>query len=169
MKTYQAIKIEIARLEKQAEALRQHELKAVIAGVKKSIADYGLTPADLGLGPLTSQGAFRRRGAAKGASGAKKPVGAPKYRDPASGKTWTGHGRAPAWIAGAKSRDAFLIVEPVVAKPAVKKAMAARKAKAAVKRAKPAAAKKKAARKGKPNRRMVRPAAVQIESGAASE
>ena len=36
-----------------------------------------------------------------------KPV-KPKYRDPVSGKTWSGRGRIPAWIAG-KDRTAFLI------------------------------------------------------------
>ena len=32
----------------------------------------------------------------------------PKYRDEKSGATWTGRGRAPAWIAG-KNREDFLI------------------------------------------------------------
>ena len=40
----------------------------------------------------------------------RKPIGkvAPKYRDPATGDTWTGRGKAPRWIAG-KNRDDFLI------------------------------------------------------------
>ncbi|MDI7066411.1 H-NS family nucleoid-associated regulatory protein, partial [Klebsiella pneumoniae] len=33
-----------------------------------------------------------------------------KYRDPKSGATWTGHDRAPGWIASAKNRDKFLVV-----------------------------------------------------------
>ncbi|ALL68284.1 DNA-binding protein H-NS [Paraburkholderia caribensis MBA4] len=33
----------------------------------------------------------------------------PKYRDPKTGATWTGMGRAPAWIKDAKNRDTFLI------------------------------------------------------------
>jgi len=36
---------------------------------------------------------------------------AQKYRDEKSGATWTGRGRAPAWIAG-KNRDDFLIERP---------------------------------------------------------
>ncbi|EIF32244.1 DNA-binding protein H-NS [Burkholderia sp. Ch1-1] len=39
-----------------------------------------------------------------------KPV-VPKYRDPVSGKTWSGRGHAPAWIVG-KDRTAFLIDKP---------------------------------------------------------
>jgi DNA-binding protein H-NS len=33
----------------------------------------------------------------------------PKYQHPKTGATWTGHGRAPAWIADAKNRAKFLI------------------------------------------------------------
>lgn len=66
-----------------------------------------------------------------------------KYRDPKSGATWSGRGRAPAWLAGANDRSKFLIdgaadgtqlVAPTVAStPATKKA--------AVKKAKTASAK----------------------------
>lgn len=35
-----------------------------------------------------------------------------KYQDPKSGATWSGKGRAPGWIANAKSRDKFLIEQP---------------------------------------------------------
>ncbi|WP_439709419.1 H-NS histone family protein [Cupriavidus pauculus] len=31
----------------------------------------------------------------------------PRYRDPKTGKTWSGRGRAPAWIG--KKRERFLI------------------------------------------------------------
>ncbi|WP_234775318.1 H-NS family nucleoid-associated regulatory protein [Paraburkholderia tropica] len=31
------------------------------------------------------------------------------YPDPKSGATWSGRGRAPAWIASAKDRTRFLI------------------------------------------------------------
>ena len=33
-----------------------------------------------------------------------------KYRDPASGQSWTGRGRAPKWLEGKKKED-FLIKE----------------------------------------------------------
>ncbi|CAN7663671.1 H-NS histone family protein [Acidovorax sp. LjRoot129] len=36
---------------------------------------------------------------------------AEKYRDEKTGATWTGRGRAPAWIAG-KNREDFLIERP---------------------------------------------------------
>lgn len=40
---------------------------------------------------------------------AKRTV-APRYRDPATGATWTGRGKAPLWIAG-KDRSAFAIAQ----------------------------------------------------------
>ncbi|MGE8454289.1 MAG: H-NS family nucleoid-associated regulatory protein [Pseudomonadales bacterium] len=40
---------------------------------------------------------------------AKGSVGAPKYRDPATGATWTGRGKPPNWING-KVRESFLII-----------------------------------------------------------
>ncbi|KFJ10147.1 H-NS histone family protein [Delftia acidovorans] len=38
----------------------------------------------------------------------KANVGQPKYRDPATGATWTGRGKPPNWING-KDRAPFLI------------------------------------------------------------
>jgi hypothetical protein len=36
-------------------------------------------------------------------------VGVAKYRDPQTGKTWTGSGKPRNWIVGVKDREAFLI------------------------------------------------------------
>jgi DNA-binding protein H-NS len=47
-----------------------------------------------------------KNGKAKAA--AKKPV-APRYKDPESGATWSGRGRAPAWIAAVEDRTPYLI------------------------------------------------------------
>jgi DNA-binding protein H-NS len=33
----------------------------------------------------------------------------PKYRDPVSGKEWSGRGKAPKWIRDHTNRDGFLI------------------------------------------------------------
>ncbi len=50
--------------------------------------------------------------AKKPATGKKgQPTGAqaPKYLDPLSGKTWSGRGPAPAWLAAVEDRNVFLI------------------------------------------------------------
>jgi hypothetical protein len=39
----------------------------------------------------------------------KKPAKPPKYRDPATGKTWNGHGKTPLWLASVDDRAAYLI------------------------------------------------------------
>jgi DNA-binding protein H-NS len=66
---------------------------------------HGLTLAD-----LESHLGGRRRGPQKaGVKATGKGNGVAIYVDPKSGATWTGRGRAPAWIANAKNRDRFLI------------------------------------------------------------
>ena len=108
MQTYSAVAAEIARLQAQAEKLRDSEKAGVIAQARKAIDVYGITAAELGFGPGKAKGAGRGK-SAPSASSAASTVGVAKYRDPATGKTWTGRGKPPTWIAGAKNRDAFLI------------------------------------------------------------
>lgn len=167
MKTYSAIKAEIAKLEKQAETLLKTEVAGVIAKIKDAIEAYSLTAADLGFG----SGTKAARGP-KGKRGRKTAttVGVAKYRDPKTGKTWTGRGKPPNWIVGVKNRDAFLIDGQASTTAAEAPAKRGRKARAAA----PVKAKAKATRgKGRTRRgaklATVKTPAVQIESGAASE
>ena len=167
MKTYQAVRAEIAKLEKQAEELRRNELKTIIAQVRQVVADYGLTAADIGLA-----GARAGRVARKTPVRAARSSGVARYRDPKTGQTWTGRGRPPAWIAGAKDREAFLIDAPA-APAAAKKTRGSKAAKAAKPAAAPkkAAAKKRAAKpatRGRKGRAANTPA-VDIESGVAAQ
>lgn len=159
MKTYQAVRAQIAKLEREAEDLRRQELKNVIAQVRQAIADYGLTAADLG---LAGRG---RKAAGRKAPAGRRSAGEAKYRDPKSGQTWTGRGRPPAWIAEAKNRDAFLIdaAAPAANKRAAKAAPPAAKQRAAAKKAAGKAVKGRKGRKG----RTARTPAVEIESGVA--
>lgn len=107
MKSYATIKAEIAKLEKQAEAARKAEIAGVISRIKEAIAAYGLTAQDLGFGSAAGRAA--RSNGGRGSAAARTTVGVPKYRDPQSGKTWTGRGKPPTWIAGVKDRTPFLI------------------------------------------------------------
>lgn len=56
------------------------------------------------------------------------------YQDPKSGATWSGRGRAPSWIAGAKDRSRFLIASGAQAASAANAGVVS-KAKTAVKKA----------------------------------
>lgn len=93
------IKKQIARLERQAEALRQKEIADVVARIRSAIEHYGLSAADLGLAPARAPRKTRRT------------TPAVKFRD-AEGHTWSGHGRRPRWfvdaLAAGKSADDLL-------------------------------------------------------------
>lgn len=105
MKTYQALKAQIDKLEKQAQTLRKAEISKVVAQLKQTIAEYELSARDLGFDSAPGKKAAR----GKPARSLRASRGAPKYRNPKTGDTWTGRGRPPAWIASAKDREPFLI------------------------------------------------------------
>ena len=162
MKTYASIKAEIAKLEKQAESAKRAEVAGVVARIKEAIAAYALTAHDLGLGNASRKPGARGKGA-KIEVARKSTVGVAKYRDPATGKTWTGQGRPPAWVMAVADRDSLLIGGPMKAAAGGKNAVkASRGAKRAAQRRNVAGAKKAA-------RQAAKTPAVQIESGAASE
>jgi len=101
MTTIQELLAQRDALEKQiAEAQRSAKADA-IAKVKSLMTEYGLTAADLsGKATVTVK-----------AEGVKKV--AAKYRDPASGQSWTGRGLKPKWLQAAlnsgKSLEEFII------------------------------------------------------------
>ena len=118
----------ISKLTHQADIERRKQAGKAVTQIHGIMAQYGLTVADLGKVP-------GRRGrppkaATLAATGKHKgfPTGkmAPKYRDPKTGATWSGHARPPAWIKDVKDRTKFLInpAEAIAdnAKPAAKKA-----------------------------------------------
>lgn len=76
-------------LERQIAEARNNEIASAINQIRQLVADYGLTQLDV----------FP---AGRGARTPSKKSGsvAPKYRDPATGQTWTGRGKPPRWIAG---------------------------------------------------------------------
>ena len=94
MATYKELLAQKEKLEQQLAAAHAAELETVIAQTRQIVLEYGLTAEDLGLATKAKK---RKTGTV-----------APKYLDPKSGATWTGRGRAPAWIAG-KNYERFLI------------------------------------------------------------
>lgn len=81
-------------LEAQIRQAQQEQKADAIAKCKNIIAQFALTEQDL----------FSSRGRRANA-GTKV---APKYRNPQTGETWTGRGKAPKWIASG-NREQFLI------------------------------------------------------------
>ncbi|WP_047219095.1 H-NS family nucleoid-associated regulatory protein [Delftia lacustris] len=91
MTAYKELLARKAELDAQiAQAHAEHKAEG-IAAARALIQEHSLTAADV----------FP-------AAKAKGSVGAPKYRDPATGATWTGRGKPPNWIVG-KDRTPFQI------------------------------------------------------------
>ena len=83
-------------LEQAIAAARQREISDAVAKVRELVAEFGLTAQDV----------FPGRAPKVAGKSANKV--AAKYRDPATGQTWTGRGKAPKWIDG-KDRNQFVI------------------------------------------------------------
>lgn len=148
MVTLDAIQSKIAKLQKQAETIVEKQTSLGLTKIRDLMARHGLSVADI----ERFIGKKRGRKPGKGAkvvkaAGPKRTVAA-KYADPKTGATWTGRGRAPAWIRDVKDRSKFLI-DGSAAKPAAKaarkpRAIAAAAKKTVAKRAKAVTAKKAA-------------------------
>lgn len=160
MATLEAIQEKIKRLQAQANALIAKKAQVAVDQIRKLMIEHGLTTEEIEVAAkakrdskLLKSSATKAKPSAKTKAKAAATKPQPKYEDKKSGATWSGYGRAPAWIAGAKDRTKFLIsaeaakteapetsivptVKKVVAKKAAAKKVTAKKAvakKAAVK------------------------------------
>lgn len=95
--TYKDLLKQREALEQQIQEARKRETADAVAQVRTLVADFGLTAEDIFQAPRT-----RSSSAAKGGKVAAK------YRNPATGETWTGRGKAPKWIQD-QDRAQFLI------------------------------------------------------------
>ncbi|HMT63450.1 MAG TPA: H-NS histone family protein [Ottowia sp.] len=96
MATYQELLKQQAALSVQIEEARKREIADAVSRARQIVAEYGLTEKDV-------FPAGRRSPVTRATSKV-----APKYRDPATGQTWTGRGKPPKWIEG-RDRLGFLI------------------------------------------------------------
>ena len=94
-----------AEIEKRIEQLQSADRSKAIDEVKKVMAEHGLTMADIAGGGGSK--------AVPRADGKPKQVVAPKYRNAATGETWSGRGLQPKWlkaaIAGGATLESFAI------------------------------------------------------------
>jgi DNA-binding protein H-NS len=105
MSSYQDLRAQADAIIKQAEKVRKKEIPSVIARIRAAMNAYGITLDDL-------KSPTRRGKKGRGKVGKRAPV-QPKYRNPKTGETWSGRGRAPRWLAAeeakGRKRDSFLI------------------------------------------------------------
>ncbi len=103
MTKYNQIRVQIAKLEREAESLRRKEIKHVVQQIRRLMAEHNLTLDDLreprsrkGAKKAVAAKAKRKPAAKKRRSRASKV----KYRSPdKKSLTWSGMGRQPKWIA----------------------------------------------------------------------
>ena len=88
-------------IEEQISALRKTQTAEAIAKVQAMIAEFGLSQFDV----FPASRSIRVKDVKEAKE--RKPVAA-KYRDPETGKTWSGRGIAPKWLQG-KDRAQFAI------------------------------------------------------------
>lgn len=84
-----------AAIEKQIADFQREQRGETIAKVRALMAEYGLTLADIGSRPVAAP---------------KKAAGkvAAKYRNPATGDSWSGRGLKPKWLTAAMAGGAAL-------------------------------------------------------------
>jgi DNA-binding protein H-NS len=95
MTSYAEYVEQIAKLQSLAEAARQAEINDAIKTIKDLMQMHGVSIDDLS--------AVRRAKPTK----AKGTVEA-QFKNPETGETWSGRGRAPRWLAG-KDKEAYRI------------------------------------------------------------
>ena len=162
MSKLSAIRKQIAVLEARAQRIAKSEMAPAIAKVKAIMAEFNLTIEHL------TQAVTGKAPAKKEKT---KAASVAKYADPKTGKQWSGFGRAPGWIAGAKNRDAFLIDKSGITSAEPNRKAPATAKKAAVKGASTAskpAAKKSATKVAKQAAPDVKKTVPAVKKGAAS-
>lgn len=95
MTTYQELLAQRKALDEQIKEARAVELKSAVSEIQRIVAEFGLSPTDVF--PNTRTRRFT-----------KGKMVEPKYRNSATGATWTGRGKPPAWIKD-KDRTQFAI------------------------------------------------------------
>ncbi len=80
-----------ARVEERKVELREEQRQTALEAFQNIAGEYGMTPEEV-------LGVRRRRPRAASAAPKKRAPAKIKYRDPGTGKTWSGRGRRPAWV-----------------------------------------------------------------------
>ena len=105
---------QIAALQADLARVTETEREAAVVKIKALMETHGVTHEHLG---GSSKARQSRTPTAKATRAPRAGAGQPKYRDPKTGKTWTGFGRVPAWLP-VRNRERFLIDQPAAAQEA---------------------------------------------------
>ena len=95
MTSYAEYVEQIAKLQSLAEAARKDELSGAIKTIKDLMQLHGINVEDIA-------------GGSRAKPAKVKSTVAPQFKNPETGETWTGRGRAPRWLDG-KDKEQFRI------------------------------------------------------------
>lgn len=113
MTALEKIQARMNKLQAQAESILAKKAQAAVDQIRELMLKHGLTTADIEARAKAKRDAkasgrtLSSRGVKASTSGKGKLP--PKYQNPKTGETWSGHARPPAWIKDAKDRTKFLI------------------------------------------------------------
>lgn len=100
MSSLQELLAQRAEIERQIADVQREERANAINQIKTLMAEYGLTAADIaGKAPAVR---------AAGSAGKSTGKVAPKFRNAATGETWSGRGLQPKWLKAALAGGAKL-------------------------------------------------------------
>jgi len=85
--SYKQIQKQIEALQRQADKLRDQEVKGVVDRIRVAISHYGLTAEQLGFNAKSGSGKAKKA----------TPVRSAKYSD-GQGNSWSGMGKRPFWL-----------------------------------------------------------------------
>ena len=97
MTSYAEYVEQIAKLQSLAEAARQDEITGAVQQIKSLMQQYGISIDDLSCTRT-----------AKTTKAKVTATVAAQFKNPETGETWTGRGRAPRWLDG-KDKEQFRI------------------------------------------------------------
>jgi len=113
MATLEQIQARMKKLQAQAETLIAKRAQAAVDQIRGIMLKHGLTTEDIEARAKArrerAKATTKHAGNGRVKAAATKGKLPPKYRDPKTGATWSGHARPPAWIKDVKDRSKFLI------------------------------------------------------------
>jgi DNA-binding protein H-NS len=123
MATLEQIQARMKKLQAQAESIVAGRAQGALDQIRALMLKHGLTTHDIEerakgkrdraraerLGLVAGKSKSAKSVKSVKSAGASKGKMPPKFRDPKTGATWSGHARPPAWIKNVKDRSKFLI------------------------------------------------------------
>ena len=106
------INAQIQTLQRRADTLRINHRASALQKILRQMHEFLISPEDIQIAYAQNRPARAKRLDVQRRRDSRSVV-APKYRNPESGETWSGRGRAPRWLTSAekagRNRDDFRV------------------------------------------------------------